>query len=140
MTGPLETVTVSGTGLTGPVNFDVKTQSVLYANSNATANWWLNVRGNSTTTLNSVLSTGQSATVSVLNQNGATAYYPTGPSGPIAIDGVGVTPKWFTGSAPTSGNINSTDIYTFTIIKTGVTGPTGAVGTYSVMASSAKYA
>jgi len=131
--GPTETFATT-TGLTGPVNFDAKTQSVVYANNNATANWWLNVRGNSTTTLSSLLSVGQAITISVLSQNGSSAYYPTGPSGPIAIDGVGVTPKWFTGTAPTSGNANSTDVYTFTIMKT------AATPTYTVLASTAKFA
>jgi hypothetical protein len=34
---------------------------------------------------------------------------------------VSVTPKWQGGTAPTSGNINSIDTYTYTIIKTAAT-------------------
>ena len=131
--GPTETFATT-TGLTGPVNFDAKTQSVVYANSNATANWTLNVRGNSTTTLSSMLAVGQSMTIVLLNQNGSSAYYQTS----LTIDGssTNVSTKWFTGTAPTSGNANSTDVYTFTIMKTAATTP----ATYTVLASSAKFA
>jgi hypothetical protein len=111
----LEKATVSATAATGTIAFDIVTQSVVYYTSNATANWTLNVRGNSTTTLNSVMATGQSITLAFLVTNGATAYRQTA----FQIDGTAVTPKWQGGTAPTTGNINSIDIYTITIIKTG---------------------
>jgi hypothetical protein len=40
---------------------------------------------------------------------------------PIAfqVDGNAVTPKWMGGVAPTVGNANSIDSYTFSVIKTG---------------------
>ena len=37
----------------------------------------------------------------------------------VQVDGVGITPEWQGGSAPTEGNANSIDSYTYTIIKTG---------------------
>ena len=49
-----------------------------------------------------------------MNTNGATAYYPD----VIQVDGTTITPKWQGGTAPSSGNTSSIDIYTFTIIKT----------------------
>ena len=66
-----ETATVSATAATGTINYDVLTQSVLYYTTAATGNWTLNVRGNSLTTLNSLLGTGQSLTLAFLatNQN-----------------------------------------------------------------------
>ena len=86
--------------------------------------------GTATTgTLNSILSTGQSVTCSLLVTNGGTAYYPS----TIQIDGSSVTPKWQTGSAPTGGNANSVDLYTFAIVKT-------ANLTYTVLASQVKFA
>jgi hypothetical protein len=86
--------------------------------------------GTATTgTLNSILSTGQSVTCSLLVTNGGTAYYPS----TIQIDGSSVTPKWQTGSAPTGGNANSVDVYTFAIVKT-------ANLTYTVLASQVKFA
>ena len=110
-----ETTTVSATAATGTINFDVTTQSVLYYTTSASANWTLNVRGSSGTSLNTVMSTGQSITIAFLVTNGATAYYQTG----FTIDGTSVTPKWQGGAAPTAGDASSVDIYTFSIVKTG---------------------
>lgn len=113
----LEKATISATAATGVIAYDALTQAVLYYTSNATANWTTNIRGNSGTTLNSTLAVGQSITVAFMVTTGATAYYPTAHQ----IDGVSVTPKWQGGTAPTSGNINSIDTYTYTIIKTAAT-------------------
>lgn len=114
-TTPFESVTTSATAAATTVTYDAATQSVLYYTSNATANWVFNIRGNSTTTLNSLLATGQAVTVVFLNTSGTTAYYPTS----IQIDGTtsGVTTKWQGGTAPTAGNASSIDSYVITIIK-----------------------
>jgi len=111
----LEKVTISATAATGTINYDLATQSVLYYTSNATGNWTLNIRGNSSTTLNSMMATGQSMTLAFLATQGSTAYY----NSAVTIDGSSVTPKWFGGSAPSAGNANGIDVYTYTIIKTG---------------------
>lgn len=124
-----ETTTVSATAATGTINYDVLTQSVLYYTSNASANWTLNVRGSSGTSLNTLLSTGQSVTIAFLVTNGATAYYQTG----FQVDGSSVTPKWQGGLAPASGSASSVDVYVITIIKT-------ASATFTVLASQAKFA
>jgi len=115
ITSILETATVSATAATGTVNFDVLTQAVLYYTTNASANWTLNVRGSSGTTLNSVMAIGQSLSVSFLVTQGATAYY----NSAVTIDGASVVPKWQGGFAPSFGNISSVDVYTYAIIKTG---------------------
>lgn len=124
----LEGVTISATAATGTINYDAATQSVLYYTSNATANWTLNLRGSGTLSLNTLMATGQSLTVAFLVQQGGTAYYPT----TLQVDGTSVTPKWQGGTAPTSGNTNSIDVYTYTIIKT-------ANATYTVLASQTKF-
>jgi hypothetical protein len=86
--------------------------------------------GTATTgTLNSILSAGQSVTCTLLVTNGGTAYYPS----TIQVDGSTVTPKWQTGIAPTAGNANSVDVYTFAIVKT-------ANLTYTVLAAQVKFA
>jgi hypothetical protein len=110
-----ETVTVSATAATGTVNFDAITQSVLYYTTNASGNWTLNVRGNSGTSLDSIMSTGQSMTLVFLVTQGSTAYYQTA----LNIDSSSVTPKWQGGSAPSAGNVSSIDAYVITIVKTG---------------------
>jgi len=111
----VEKVTISATAATGTIAYDVTTQSVLYYTTNASANWTLNVRGNASNTLNSLMVTGESLTLVFLVTNGATAYYQSA----LQIDGASVTPKWQGGTAPTSGNASSIDAYTITIVKTG---------------------
>ena len=128
-TSPLETITVSATAATGTVDVDINTSGAKYYTSNASANWTFNFRGDGTTTLNSLLATGQSITVAFLVTNGATAYRPT----VFQVDGSAVTPKWNGGTAPTSGNVNSIDSYTFTIIKT-------ASATFTVLGAQSKFA
>ena len=115
LVSPAEDITIEATSASATVTFDVKTQAILYYTGNASANFTLNFRGDSDETLNSIISTGESITASFLVTNGGTAYYPTA----FEIDGSSVTPKWSGGSAPTGGNADSIDAYSFTIIKTG---------------------
>ena len=124
----LEGVTVSATAATGTINYDVTTQSVLYYTSNASANWTVNFRGSSGTSLNTAMATGESITVVFLVTNGSTAYY----NNVVQIDGTTVTPKWQGIAAPTSGNASSVDAYSYSIIKTGS-------ATYTVFASQIQF-
>lgn len=124
-----EVATVSATAATGTINFDAITQSVLVYTSNASGNFTVNFRGNSTTTMDSFMSTGQSVSVAFFVTNGGTAYY----NSAVTVDGASVTPKWQGGTAPSAGNASSVDIYTYTIIKT-------ASATFSVYASQTKFA
>jgi hypothetical protein len=110
-----EVATVSATAATGTINYDATTQSVLYYTTNASANWTVNIRGNGTTSLNTLMSTGQALTVVFLVSQGATAYY----NNALTIDSVSVTPKYQGGTAPTSGNASGVDAYSYTIVKTG---------------------
>jgi len=126
----LETVTISASVATGTINYNVlDNNGVTFYTSAATGNWTLNVRGNSGTTLNSIMSIGQALTIVFINTTTTTAYYQTG----FQIDGSSVTPEWQGGTAPSSGNANSNDIYTFTIIKT-------ANETYTVLGSQVRFA
>ena len=127
---PQEVVTVSATAATGTINVDALTQAVLYYTTNASANFTLNFRGSSGSTLSSILPVGAAVTVVFLNTNGATPYYPT----VFQIDGSAVMPKWQSGSAPAAGSASAIDAYSFTIIKT------AATPTYTVLASVVKFA
>jgi hypothetical protein len=129
ITGIRETATVSATAATGTINFDTLTQAVLYYTSNASGNWTVNVRGNSGTTLNSLMATGQSFSITFLVTQGGTAYY----NSAFTVDGSAVTPKWQGGTAPTSGNTSGIDVYTYAIVKT-------ASATFTVFASQTKFA
>ena len=126
---PEERTTVSATAATGTVNFDVNTQGTLYYTTNASANWTLNVRGDSGTTLNAGLVTGDSVTITFLVTQGSTAYYASA----LTIDGTSVTPKYQGGTAWTSGNASSIDAYTYAIVKTGS-------AAFTVFASQTKFA
>lgn len=121
----LEGATVSATAATGTINYDVTTQAVLYYTSNASANWTVNFRGSSGTTLDTLMATGESLTVAFLVTQGSTAYY----NSTVQIDGTtsGVTMRWL-GGAPTAGNASGIDSYRYLIIKT-------ASATYTVLAS-----
>jgi hypothetical protein len=125
----LEGATVSATAATGTITYDVTTQSVLYYTTNATGNFTLNIRGSSTTSLNTLMANGESISFSFLCTNGATAYY----NSALTVDGSSVIPKWQGGSAPTSGNVSSVDIYNYVIVKT-------ATNTYTAFASVTKFA
>jgi hypothetical protein len=122
-----ETTNIVGAAFAGGT-VDALTASVWWYNANASASGTLNIRGNSGTTLNSVLSTGQSLTVAVIIQNGATAYYPNA----FQVDGGAITPKWSGGTAPTAGNATANDVYTYTITKT-------ANATFTVWAAQTKF-
>lgn len=124
-----EVATVSATAATGTINFDVRTQSVLYYTTNASANWTLNIRASSTVSLDTMMATGQSVTIAFLVTQGATPYY----NSAVQVDGASVTPKYQGGTAWSSGNASSIDIYSYTIVKTGS-------AAFTVFASQTKFA
>jgi hypothetical protein len=126
-----EVATISATAATGTIAYDITTQSVLYYTSNASANWTVNFRGSSGTSLNTLMAIGESMSVTFLVTQGATAYY----NSAVQIDGTtsGVTTEWQGGTAPTSGNASSVDSYTYVIIKT-------ASATYLVLATQTRFA
>jgi hypothetical protein len=127
---PEERTTVTATAATGTIAFDAVTQGVLYYTSNATGNWTLNIRGDSSTTLSSILAVGDAITVTHLVTNGATPYY----NNVLQIDGSTVTPKFQGGTAYAAGNASSIDAYVYTVVKT------AATPTYTVFASQTKFA
>ena len=124
-----EVTTVSATAATGTINYDITTQSVVYYTSNASANWTVNFRGSSGTSLNTLMSTGQSMTVAFLVTQGSTAYY----NSAVQVDGTtsGVTTRWL-GGAPTAGNASGIDSYRYLIIKV-------ANATFTVLASNTQF-
>ena len=120
----LEKMTISATAATGTIAYDALTQSALYYTTNASGNFTVNLRGDVSTSLDSVMATGESLTLVFLNTNGATAYY----NSAVQVDGNGITPKWQGGTAPSAGNASGVDAYVYTVIKT-------ASATFTVLAS-----
>ena len=129
LVSPEERTSVSTSAPTSTTNIDAVTAGTHLFTANTTSNVTLNIRGDGSTTLNTLVATGDSISIAVLLTNGSTAYYPS----TITIDGTTVTPKWQGGTAPTAGNASSIDAYVFNIIKT-------ASATYTVLASQTKFA
>jgi hypothetical protein len=125
----LERATVNASALTGNINYDIITQSILYYTANAAGNANVNFRGNATMTFNNALSTGDTIAVRLLNTTGNTAYLPVN----YTIDGVTITPRWINNTAPVSANANSVMQYSYTIVKT-------AANTYTVLAQDQRFA
>jgi hypothetical protein len=113
----------TSTSTTGTITADILAQGVTYFTANQTANRTINFSN-----VNANLAIGQSVTGTFLLAQGSTAYYINA----YQVDGSAATPKWSGGSAPTGGNANSLDVYTFTIIKT-------ANATFTVLASQTQF-
>jgi hypothetical protein len=126
----IETATITSGILTTTTvqNIDLGDNNVYYFTSEAQGNWTINFRGNSTQTLNSFLSVGESTTVAIITTQGATPYY----NATVQIDGINQAPKYYGGNIITSGNANGIDVYTYVIIKT-------ANNTYTVLYSQSQY-
>ena len=124
-----EKVTTAAIAATGTIAYDVLTQAVLNYTTAASGNWTLNVRGDGSNSLNSIMDAGESVTIAFVTAQTGTAYY----NSAFQIDGSSVTPEWQGGAAPTAGNINSLDTYSYTIIKT-------ADATFTVLASQTQFA
>ena len=123
-----EKVTANNTGATGTINYDLLDQAIFYKTANATANFTLNFRGNSSVTLDSIMNNNQSLTCTFINTNGANAYLVDA----LTIDSTLITAKWVYPGAPSVGTNNAQDVYTFNIIKT-------ASNTFNVLASKTGY-
>lgn len=126
--GAEESWNVLETFAMGSLTLDTLTSTAWYYSWSAQDNWTLNIRGDGSTTLSSILNVGDSITVAVAVQQGGGSYATA-----LSIDGVSVTPKWQGGSAPSSGGTD-VDVYVYTIIKT------AATPTYTVLASQTQFA
>lgn len=121
----------------GTIDFNTKTATIWYYSSTPTTNFTLNIRGDGSTPLYSLLTTGDSITINFLVNNLAnsvTAYAPT----ILRIDSNTVTPYWL-GGASAAGSLSSLDMFTYTIVRTAVGSPPGTPATYIVLASQSQY-
>lgn len=122
----VENVAIIG-AQTGTYNYNLLDGAIQYSTANATGNLTLNFRGNSTVTMNSFLSTGQSTIGTYLLTTGTAPYGVTA----VQIDGVSQTINWASGAVPTQYS-NTTTSYTFTMIKTGS-------ATYKILGAGTRY-
>ena len=130
ITNTIEPVTLNTISTPAAVTFYTASQSILFFQANATTNFTINFSHSPTTTLNSLLSVGQSILAVLFTTQGSSAYYNTG----VTVDGssTNVTTRWSGGTAPSSGNASGIDVYSYSIIKT-------ANATYTVLASQSQY-
>lgn len=128
----IETSTITASSPISNQPFDVITQGVQYYTSASANAFTLNVRGNNSTSLSSMLAVGQSTSIGLLVTCSNASHYMSA----VNVDGtaVGVTTRWQGGATPTTGNASSIDVYTLTIIKT------AATPTYTVLATQTRFA
>ena len=111
-----EKVNITGGTSNGNTNIDLLTSSVYLFTSSNNGNWTPNFRGNSSTSLDSIMSTGQVIVATIISQNGGS----TGYSSSMNIDGSGQTIYWSNDETPDERGGNSGyDVYQYSIIKTG---------------------
>lgn len=118
--------------------YNVGTAAWIYT-GNATNTWIPNFGHVSITSndasINTLLAVGQSLTVAVAAYISNSAAF----ASQLKIDGqTAFTPNWQGALAPTSGNASSYDVYTYTIIKTAVSGV--GTPTYVVYAARTRFA
>jgi hypothetical protein len=126
----VENVTIVASAVPSTLTIDAVSQSVLFYTSVSTGNWTVNLRGNSGTPMNNLLSIGQAMTVAVFATIGTVGNF----NNQVQVDGTtsGVTTRW-QGGTPTVGNTSSVDAYTYTVVKT-------ANATFTVFASLTRFA
>jgi len=111
--------TITGTAASSTLNIVTTTSCNIYTNVNSTSNWQITV-GASSYNISDRMAIGDTFTITHASKQGATGYRM---SGFIFIDGIHLINnheiKWQGGVAPTVGNTNTTDVYVFTIMKTG---------------------
>lgn len=132
LVAPFETWSVSTSAAPATTPVYLKDSGAYYYSGTANTNITLNFTGNSTgTTLNSMLSVGQSVTAVVAVSPSGTSHYPTA----IQVDGTAVTSsvKWQGSVIPTSSNSGAIDLYSFLILKT-------ADAAFTVLGAQTKFA
>ena len=114
----------------------MSTQAVQFYTAPSTNSFIFNLRGDSSTTLENLMSVGQSTTIATLVTCISSAHYPTAlriDGNSSGTNGYTFTVRWQGGTPSASGNANSVDIYTVNIIKT-------ASKTFTILASQTKFA
>jgi hypothetical protein len=111
--------TITGTAANTAVTITTTTSCNVYTNLDSTANWGLQIQA-SGYLIDNRLAIGDTFTVTHASNQGATGYYM---NNGISIDASSPIPnssiRWQGGTAPTTGNTNTTDVYVFTCLKTG---------------------
>ena len=106
----------TGGGIQSNHTHDILTYGMVWNGvTNAAGSWTFNIRGDASTTFNSLTSTGKVTTMTMYSANNSTSNYMTA----FKIDGTTQTVKWAGGSAPSEATGSGVDVYSMTIMKTG---------------------
>ena len=120
-----DTSAVSGTH-----NHDVLTYGMVWNGStNAGGSFVINLRGDASTTFDSLIGIGKVTAITIYSANNSTSNYMTA----FQIDGSAQTIKYAGGSAPSAATGSGVDVYSLTILKT-------AANTYSVFGNFTNFA
>ena len=120
-----DTSAVSGTH-----NHDILTYGMVWNGStNAGGSFVINLRGDASTTFDSLLGIGKVTTMTIYSANNNASNYMTA----FQIDGSAQTIKYSGGSAPSAATGSGVDLYSLTILKT-------AANTYSVFGNFTNFA
>ena len=113
---------LTGSGLSGTSHHSVEADNARYWNSAASGNWTYNIRYNSSTTLDSKMSNGETINVSYITGVGGSSYYQSG----FTIDGSSKTVQWVNQLPPVQGGgreasddaaTTGFDVYSYAITK-----------------------
>ena len=115
---------LTSSGLSGTSHHSVEADNARYWNGAASGNWTYNIRWNSSTTLDSKMSNGETINVSYITPVGGSSYYQSG----FQIDGSSKTVQWVDQLTPVQGGgresgddaaTSGFDVYSFAINKYG---------------------
>ena len=112
----LEKCNITAGKLSDNTNIDLDDGMVHYFTTQESTTSTPNIRVNSSTSLNSIMTAGDVVSVTLITTTNASGY-----SANVNIDGVGVTEEWVGGAAPTEGGADGLDVYSYTIICTHAT-------------------
>ena len=120
-----DTSAVSGTH-----NHDVLTYGMVWNGStNAGGSFVINIRGDASTTFNSLIGIGKATTMTIYSANNNASNYMTA----FQIDGSAQTIKYANATTPSAATGSGVDLYSLTILKT-------AANTYSVFGNFTNFA
>ena len=114
--------------LSDNTNIDLEDGMIHFFTTTESTTCTPNIRYSSSKSLNNMLSTGDSVTVTVITTAAAAAY-----SANWTVDGSAVTEEWNGGSAPDSGGDGGYDCYTITLLKI-------SSGSFTVLANVSNFA
>ena len=110
----IERVKITAGKLSDNTNINLEDGMVHHFTTTETTTSTPNIRISSSTSLNSVMATGDVVSVNIITTAAAAGY-----ASSITIDGSGEILRWNGGEAPSEGGASGNDFYTYSIIKTG---------------------